>query len=112
VQVLSAFPPGCAFNCDFVDRTRAWVRPDEHTIDLQVEIEDLPHVGSLVIHQETVVAMVHALGWKLEDEDHSGELLRVVALNEELHRENQALRAALARLGKDTTSIPRVMAGT
>lgn len=110
MQLLGQFPPGCARNCDFVDRTRYTVGLDEKVIDLQVELEDLPAVGSLVIHQETVASMVALLGWRLEDPAARDELLRVVALNEQLHEENRALRQALAKVGRQPTEIPRVMA--
>lgn len=110
MQLLGAFPPGCAYNCDFVDRTRAIVGPDEVVIDLQVEIEDLPHVGSLVIHQNTVEAMVALLGWRLEGPGANEQLLKVLADNNALHAENRALRKALAAVGKEPTSIPEAMA--
>jgi hypothetical protein len=111
MQVVGAFPAGCAFHCDFVDRTRAWVGADERVIDLQVDCEDLPHMGTLAIHQNTVEAMVAALGWKLQDpDDDHNELLKIIANNEALHEENRALRKALAAVGKEPTSIPEAMA--
>lgn len=109
MRVVGAFPAGCAFNCDFVDRGRAWVGADERVIDLQVDCEDLPHMGTLAIHQNTVESLVTALGWRLEDPASRAELLKVMADNRALHEENRALRKALAAVGKESTSIPEAM---
>jgi hypothetical protein len=65
MKVLQKFPATTAGNRDFVTgRTKPG-----RVVDLQVDVEALPHVGMLVVHEDTVKMMVAKLGWKLEDTD-------------------------------------------
>jgi hypothetical protein len=110
VRVLDEWPWGIAFGCDFVDRTRITVAPGERCVDLQVDCEELPGTGILVLHERTVRDMVIHLGWKLDDADSlRDEMLRVIGLNEALHEENEALRKALTIAARKPTEIPRVL---
>lgn len=109
MRVLDEWPWGIAFGCDFVDRTRFIVAPGERCVDLQVDCEELPGTGILVLHERTVRDMVIYLGWTIEDPHASDELRRVTALNEALHEENEALRKALTTAARRVTEIPRVL---
>lgn len=109
MRILDAWPWGIAFGCDFVDRTRIHVNPGERCVDLQVDCEELPGTGILVLHEATVRDMVIHLGWTLEDPRYREELMRILTDNEALHQENEALRKALAMAAKEPTQIPRAM---
>ena len=65
MKVHGRFPTTTARNADFVTGRRK----DGRVLDLQVDLEDMPAHGLLVVHEDTVVMMVKKLGWKLENDD-------------------------------------------
>ena len=65
MKVRPTFPAYATKNCDFVTGQRK----EGRVLDLQVDVETLPPVGMLCVHENTVKAMVAKLGWKLEKDD-------------------------------------------
>ena len=65
MKVAARFPVHACRNADFVTGRSQPGR----VVDLQVDIETLPAIGMLCIHEDTVKQMVHKLGWKIEQED-------------------------------------------
>ena len=65
MKVRATFPAYATKNCDFVTGQRK----EGRVLDLQVDVETLPPVGMLCVHENTVKAMVAKLGWKLEKDD-------------------------------------------
>ena len=63
--IRGKFPPFACRNADFTNGQRK-VGPDERTIDMAINVEDLPGTGSLCIHERTVRKMVKLLGWELD----------------------------------------------
>ena len=66
MKVRAQFPAYATKNCDFVSGQRL---KTGRVLDLQVDVETLPAVGMLCVHENTVKAMVAKLGWKLENDD-------------------------------------------
>jgi hypothetical protein len=65
MKTRATFPAYAVRNADFVTGQRKTGR----VLDLQVDIETLPPVGMLCVHEDTVKAMVTKLGWKLENDE-------------------------------------------
>jgi hypothetical protein len=66
MKVRATFPAYATKNCDFVSGQRL---KTGRVLDLQVDVETLPPVGMLCVHENTVKMMVTKLGWKLENDD-------------------------------------------
>jgi hypothetical protein len=81
VKVRNQFPSYATKNCDFVTGQRK----EGRILDLQIDVETLPAVGMLCVHENTVKVMVTKLGWKLEKENElETALTQVEILKEEL----------------------------
>jgi len=63
MKVLGRFPSYAVRNADFVTGRRK----DGRVIDLQIDVETLPAVGMLCIHEDTVLAMVKKLKWEIAE---------------------------------------------
>jgi hypothetical protein len=66
MKVRATFPAYATKNCDFVSGQRL---KTGRILDLQVDVETLPPVGMLCVHENTVKMMVTKLGWKLDNDD-------------------------------------------
>tara|TARA_R110000744_G_scaffold175325_2_gene294022 strand:+ start:2672 stop:2965 length:294 start_codon:yes stop_codon:yes gene_type:complete len=63
MKVLGRFPSYAVRNADFVTGRRK----EGRVVDLQIDVETLPAVGMLVIHEDTVLNMVKKLGWTIAE---------------------------------------------
>jgi hypothetical protein len=89
MKVIGRFPSYAARNADFVTGKRK----DGRVVDLQVDLENLPAVGMLCIHEDTVLAMVKKLGWNLAE---PGELEEVTEQLVKLELELAAMKSTMA----------------
>ena len=89
MKTRPTFPSTAVRNADFVTGRR---KPGR-VLDLQVDLESLPPVGMLVVHEDTVKAMVAKLGWKLEQDD---QLEAARNRTEELEAELEQIRTIMS----------------
>ena len=87
MKVRAQFPTYATKNCDFVTGQRP---KTGRILDLQVDVETLPAVGMLCVHENTVKAMVAKLGWNLENDDALAHAeSQVIELEEQLETVRQ-----------------------
>jgi hypothetical protein len=89
MKVLGRFPTGAVRNADFVTGRRK----DGRVVDLQVDVETLPPVGVLVVHEDTVRNMVKKLGWEIQEGD---ALAKAEARVAELQAELEDIRKVMS----------------
>ena len=86
MQVRDAFPVDAVTGGDFVTG-RYEVKPGERVVDLDSDLDAMPAWGRLCVHEQTVMAMMTALGWDYDPDvtaklkAANAELRRVKAIN-------------------------------
>jgi hypothetical protein len=93
MQLLDAFPAHAVTGADFVTGVYE-IKPGEHVVDLQVDLDTLPAWGVLCLHETTVKLMMAALGWKFDPKLHA-KVQQQAAEIDRLRRVNKQMRDAL-----------------
>jgi hypothetical protein len=66
VKVLDVYPAGAVGGCCLILKT--WeIKPGEKVVDLDIDLDDLPMQGRLVLSQKAVQLLNTELGWKVVD---------------------------------------------
>lgn len=94
MQVRDVFPVNSVKGGDFVTG-RYEVAPGERVVDLDTDLDAMPAWGRLCVHEETVKAMMTALGWELPDEPMARRFQHQAAELARLRKVNKQMRDAL-----------------
>jgi hypothetical protein len=106
MKVVNGFPKGTAKNADFISGRS---KPGR-VLHTQRDLGNMPPLGWLCIHEDTVKQMVVKLGWKLENDDELAvALMEADELKVQIERlKDVVCRMQIAGFSDPTPDLPEI----
>lgn len=94
MRVHNEWPKAAVRNADFITHKRL---PGK-VLSLEVDVETLPHIGILCVHEDTVFAMAHKIGLPVQSFKTQEKIVAERIELDELREENSKLREVIGIL--------------